>query len=218
VLALAGGGSAGPSAVTPGAVWPGFDSLPAETRALVHPNARQLPRFPNDNPGLLSVGRWPASLVDSGRICRLELSVYPRGVRVPIRDLKQRRAGQALTARYLCSSRGWRAPLYAGPSYAWNGYDALEERSYRETDGKRFREDLYQYRANGLTWAYRRRERSEDLTGPSLTVDEYFDPDGKLAGFQVVRADSDSVTVQWRRGTPVSAGQFREWVAAFAPR
>ena len=35
--------------------------------------------------------------------------------------------------------------------------------------------------------------------------------------FQILRADQDTVAVQWRRGAPVSDAEFREWANTFAP-
>ncbi|MGE5179701.1 MAG: hypothetical protein ACM3PF_11445 [Bacteroidota bacterium] len=197
---------------------PGLDAVPDSVGALIHLSTTRLPPFPNDNPGLLDPGRWADAAGDSGMICALELRTYARGSAVPIRSIRQRKEGQSLSARYLCSAPGWRGPHYSGPFYVWGQHDELVQRSYRTTDGKRYREDLYQYRENGLLWAYRHRERNEDESGPALTLDEYFGLDGKLAGFQLERTGPDSTLVAWRRGARVDEAEFRKWAGEFAPK
>jgi len=203
------------------------DSLPAAVRGLVQTITTQLPPFPEEDPALLDAGRWTQTRADSTKLCALELRVYERGVAVPIRSVLQRHPKQSLSARYLCIARGWPAPRYSGPFYVWDQDNLLEERSFRKTDGKRYREDLYQYRPNGLVWAYRRRERNEDQSGPSMTLDEYFDPNGKLAGFHVVRdpvngaADSaagGALSLCWLRGERVSEEAFQKWATSFSSR
>jgi hypothetical protein len=224
LIALAGlaFGSARLSGAAPppsgGADATALDSIPASLRAMIHPSTTRLPPFPNENPGLLDPGRWADAAGDSGMICALELQTYVRGSAVSIRSVRQRREGQSLSARYLCSAPGWRGPRYSGPFYVWGPHNELVERSYRTTDGRRYREDLYQYRENGLLWAYRHRERSEDGSGPALTLDEYFGLDGKLAGFQLERTGSDSTAIAWRRGARVDEAEFRKWAGEFAPK
>lgn len=192
-----------------------LDSLPAAARPFLHPTAAQLPPFPGENPAALAAASWAPSVRDSDRVCVLELRTYVRGTPVTLSDIRQRKAGQSLSARYLCGSRTWRAPRYAGPFYVWDKDDNLVERSYRATDGSRYREELYQYRGNGSVWAYRHRERNEDQTDPSFMVDEYYDRDGTLAGFSVERTGSDSLSVHRRRGAPVEAEAFRTWASEF---
>lgn len=192
-----------------------LDSLPDAARALLHPSTAHLPPFPGENPGALVPGSWAPSARDSDRVCALELRTYVRGTPVNLRDIRQRKPGQSVSARYLCGSRKWRGPRYAGPFYVWDGNNRLIERSYRTTDGSRYREDLYQYRGNGLLWAYRRRERNEDQSGPGLTLDEYYDPDGRLAGFSLEETAPDSLAVRWRRGARVDEETFRKWAVEF---
>lgn len=182
---------------------------------MLHASTTRLPPFPNENPGLLDPSRWAGDSQSEGRRCVLELRVYERGVAVALRSAQKRKPNQSLSARYLCMERGWKEPRYSGPLYVWNGNNALVERSYRATDGVRYREDLYQYRPNGLIWAYRRRERNEDQSGPSLTQDELFDSEGALAGFSIERVGADTLSVQWVRGTPVGEEAFRKWAADF---
>jgi hypothetical protein len=192
-----------------------IDSLPDAARRLLHPTTAQLPPFPGENPAALDPGSWAPSASDSDRVCALELRTYVRGTPVNLRDIRQRKPGQSVSARYLCGSRKWRGPRYSGPFYVWDGNNQLTERSYRTTDGSRYRDDLYQYRGNGLLWAYRRRERNEDQTGPGLTLDEYFDPDGRLAGFSLEKTAPDSLVVRWRRGARVEEEAFRKWAGEF---
>ena len=185
-------------------------------RALLHPTTAQIPQFPGEDPNALNPASWPSSLQDSTHRCALQLRTYVRGTPFELRDVRQRKPGQSLSARYLCHSRAWREPHYMGPFYVWDRNDALVERSYRTTDGTRYTEDLYQYRTNGLLWAYRHRERNEDqITGPVYVLDEYFDPDGKLAGFSVERSAPDSLMTRWWRGEAVDAGTFQKWSGEF---
>jgi hypothetical protein len=192
-----------------------LDSLPDSTRAMVHATTTQLPPFPNEDPGLLDPSRWVGDSEAANRRCVLELRVYERGVAVALRSSRQRRPNQSLSARYLCMERGWREPRYSGPFYVWSGNNTLIERSYRATNGVRYREDLYQYRANGLIWAYRRRERNEDQSGPSLMTDELFDTDGGLAGVSIEKTGADSLSVRVVRGKAVAEEAFRKWAAEF---
>lgn len=194
---------------------PGFASVPDAVRALLHPTAGLLPPFPHESPEALDPSRWAPTASDSGRVCVLELRTYVRGTPVNLPDIRRRKPGQSLSARYLCGSRAWRGPRYAGPFYVWDGNNALVERSYRETDGTRYREDLYQYRGNGLVWAYRHRERNEDQSGPVFMLDEYYDPDGTLAGFSIERSAPDSLSLRWRRGGAVEEEAFRKWAGEF---
>jgi len=192
-----------------------LDSLPPATRALIHPTTGHLPPFPGENPAALDPTSWASSVEDSDRVCVLELRTYVRGTPVTLRDIRQRKPGQSLSARYLCGSRAWRTPRYAGPFYVWSKDNELVERSYRVTDGSRYHEDLYQYRENGSVWAYRHRERGEDQSGPAFTLDEYYDPNGKLAGFAVERSGPDSLGVHWRRGAAIEEEAFRKWTTEF---
>lgn len=192
-----------------------FAAVPESVRALLHPSTALLPAFPNESPAALDPSRWAPSVRDSDRVCVLELRTYVRGTPVTLSDIRQRKPGQSLSARYLCGSRAWRGPRYAGPFYVWDGHDALVERSYRVTDGTRYREDLYQYRGNGLVWAYRHRERNEDQSGSFFMLDEYYDPDGKLAGFSMERTAPDSLALRWRRGAVVEDEAFRKWAGEF---
>lgn len=205
-----------PVPATPPRTWDAaLDSLPEGARALLHPSTAHLPPFPEENPGALDPGNWAPSARDSDRVCVLELRTYVRGTPVTLRSIRERKPGQSLSARYLCGSRKWRGPRYAGPFYVWDKDDHLVERSYRTTDGSRYRERLYQYRENGSVWAYRHRERNEDQSGPGFTLDEYFDPDGKLAGLSMERPAPDSLAVRWRRGTRVNEEAFRKWAVEF---
>lgn len=195
-----------------------LETIPAGAHAYLHPAASRIPAFPFENPALVDPSSWTAGGKDGKRVCALELRSYDRGVPVSLPSLRERKEGRPLSMRYLCAERTWRGPRYAGPFYVWNGSGHLVERSYRTTDGTRFREDLYQYRGNGLVWAYRRRERNEDGTGPLLIVDEYFGPDGRLAGFSLDRSqgtDGDSLAVRWTNGTLVDDPAFRKWAAEF---
>jgi hypothetical protein len=207
--------AAAPVPPPPGRTEAGFDTVPGAVRALLHPTTALLPAFPNESPEALDPGRWAPSVRDSDRVCVLELRTYVRGTPVTLSDIRQRKPGQSLSARYLCGSRTWRGPRYAGPFYVWDGHNALVERSYRVTDGARYREDLYQYRGNGLVWAYRHRERNEDQSGPFFMLDEYYDPDGKLAGFSIERTTPDSLALRWRRGAVVEDEAFRKWTGEF---
>lgn len=192
-----------------------LDSIPAAVRAMIHPTTTHLPPFPNENPELLDAAHWAATARDSGMVCALELRAYVRGVAVPLQSVRKRKEGQSFSARYLCSAPGWRRPRYAGPFYVWAPDGAMVERSYRVTDGSRYREDLYQYRGIGLIWAFRHREGNEDESGATLTLDEYFGPDGRLAGFLLERTGPDSTSVAWLRGARVDAVEFRKWALTF---
>lgn len=205
-------------------VWEGA-SLPADARAEIHLTSTELPPFPAETSALVDPGTWARVLADSSSRCFLELMGWSRGQAIALRSVTDLKPDWALSARYLCMKRGWRTPRYAGPLYSWSRNRTLEERSYRNTDGTRFREDIYQYRPNGLVWAYRRRERREDLTGPWSTLDEYFDPSGALAGFKLMRvaaagsdstvAASDTLAVRWWRGAPVSEEVFQQKSGSF---
>ena len=216
-----------PSDVAHGAPAPWDDErLPAEARARIHRTTASLPLFPEENPELLDPSKWAATLDDSVTKCRLDLAAWRRASATPIRSVRELKPGQALSARYRCARRGWKVPRYVGPRYSWNSRGRLEERSYRETDGTRYREQIYQYRPNGLVWAYRHRERNEDESGAWTSLDEYFDPDGTLAGFQLARLDAaspdsssvppDTVAFRWWRGAPLEAAPFQARVAGFA--
>lgn len=203
---------------TPERPAPAIETVPAPARAYLHPTTTALPPFPHEDRALLDPAQWGPGIRGEGRICALELRSYDRGVPVSLPSVGSRKPGRPLSARYLCAERAWRGPRYAGPFYVWNGDGSLIERSYRTTDGTRYREVLYQYRGNGLVWAYRRRERNEDRTGPLLLVDEYYGPDGRIIGFSVDRSggpDGDSLAVRWTSGTLVSDAAFRKWAAEF---
>jgi hypothetical protein len=198
--------------------------LPAEVRERVHRTAASLPLFPNNNPELLDPTKWRPAVEDSVTRCRLDLGAWGRASVIPIRSVRELKPGQTLLARYRCARRGWTVPRYVGPRYVWNGRGQLEERAYRESDGTRYRERIYQYRPNGLIWAYRDRERNEDESGPWASFDEYFDPDGTLAGFQIARlegsnSDSSSAppdTIAWWRGAPLVPALFQARIGSFA--
>ena len=197
---------------------PALQVIPPAARGFLHPTASRVPPFPFENPALVDAANWNRGGKAAGRVCALELRTYERGIPVTLSSLRERKSGKPLSARYLCAERAWRGPRYAGPFYVWNGDGSLSERSYRTTDGTRYREDLYQYRASGIVWAYRRRERNEDRTGPFFFVDEYYGPDGTLAGFSVDRSsgpDGDSLAVRWANGRLVDDAAFRKWAAEF---
>jgi len=192
----------------------GLASLPEAVREWAHPTTSRLPAFPGESSMSLDPAKWPRESRDSTRLCTLELRTYDRGRPVTLSSLRQRKPGQSLSARYLCMSRGWRQPRHSGPFYVWDPANTLVERSYRTTDGSRYREDLYQYRGNGLVWAFHHRERNEDQSGPKFFVSEYYDPSGKLAGFSFER-DSDSLYVYWVHGARVDERALRAWAASF---
>lgn len=207
------GSSRTPSAETP---WPASMAVvPDSVRALLHVTTSHLPHFPGEDPNALDPASWPPSMQDSTHRCVLQLRTYLRGTPYELRDVRQRKPNQSLSARYLCTARGWSEPHYMGPFYVWDRNNAMVERSYRTTDGRRYQEELYQYRSNGLLWAYRHRERNEDQSGPLYVLDEYYDPDGKLAGFSVERSPPDSLMTLWWRGETVDAATFQKWAGAF---
>jgi len=207
-----------PASARPEPLDPALQVIPPAARGFLHPTAARVPPFPFENPALVDAANWNRGGKTAGRVCALELRTYERGIPVTLTSLRERKPGRPLSARYLCAERSWRGPRYAGPFYVWNGDGSLSERSYRTTDGSRYREDLYQYRASGVVWAYRRRERNEDRTGPFFFVDEYYGPDGTLAGFSVDRSsgpDGDSLAVRWANGRLVDDAAFRKWAAEF---
>ena len=146
---------------------PRFRVIPPAARGFLHPTASRVPPFPRE-PGARRRRELEPGGQGSG--ARLRAGASHLRARHPGDPLVAARAsrGKPLSARYLCAERAWRGPRYAGPFYVWNGDGSLSERSYRTTDGTRYREDLYQYRASGIVWAYRRRERNEDRTGAVL--------------------------------------------------
>ena len=225
---------AGSGPVRPPVPW---SHLPPGLRSLVHPTARDIPRFPGESDSLLDVRRWPKEWQLEGRTLYLRFREQGRfgETTVGLHDVTQIHPGFDYTAYYvsLDDDPGRPGPRALpgslntdGPLYAWRADSSLVYRSYRTSS----LHENWTYDDDGRLFFYHRRS-SRPLPRTWLSCErkpsqwhaqtEWYSEDGHLVALQTeegaywngvrmsYRAYADSIG-RWREVRYPMRGPFQQ--------
>ena len=160
-------------------------AVPIELRGRVHMSAREVPRFPEDDPKLMHLKGWPAKRRIEGWDCKLDVrSSYFDGRRPLQVGIKP-----TSSAHYLCRPRWWPwgKPQARGPWYVWTLDGQLLERAYT-----RARRDMVIYQVD-------RAGRLVGFEDWKHQTTEYFDVDGALIAGEYGTGGRDETWAEYRQ-------------------
>lgn len=186
-------------------------ALPAHVRPLVHERAAGVPPFAHEDSLLADPKAWPAAMTLGGKRCVLQITSSNSGVGSSHKTLATVWPGDTLNLKY--QYRGARRDLVFGPSYFWDGNGRLWARGWTEPDSGALRYVLYTTNDAGALLGYHLSSRKFQPTSTDtlLSLSEYFDRKGKLAGFSYqMSVGKISESQWWWAGMPVSEDDWRE--------
>lgn len=127
-------------------------------------------------------------------------------VAVSSKTLRGFPSGYTLHLGYECNAAVGK--LAFGPSYSWYKSGIIWRRTWYEPDTVYFRSTGYDYYPTGEIQGYRTGYRRQDMRAVDtlITLDEYFERGGELAGFRYRGAGGQQY--YWR-GKPISGEGMR---------
>lgn len=202
-LACAAPAQAGPS------LWEKVD-LPPHVRPVIHERANAVPPFAHEDSTLADPKAWPKEIELGGKRCVLQITSNNSGVGSNHKTLATLWPGDTLNLKYQCRRAG--KDLVFGPSYFWDSNGRLWARGWTEPDSAALRYSLYTTYDAGTLLGYHvsSRRLQPASTDTLLTLSEYFDRKGKLAGFSHQMSVGKANESQWWwGGKQVSEDEWR---------
>ena len=144
--------------------------IPPDLQALVKPNARDVPPYPEPPDSLMQVARWPLTRVFDGKVYSLKYRASSSDVTKDVTTLAEVPQGWSYSAHYEREG-GWR-----GPSYTWHADGSLAARGYYDSGNV---DPYWAYDRNGNLRRYSFAVKESSLG--SMAIVEYFAvPSGDL--------------------------------------
>lgn len=187
-------------------------ALPAHIRPLIHERAIAVPPFAQEDSTLADPKAWAKEIRLGGKRCFLQITSNNSGVGSRHKTLATLWAGDTLNLKYQCRAAG--RDLVYGPSYFWDSNGRLWARGWTEPDSSTLRYTLHTTYDGGTLLGYHvsRRKLQPTSADTLLSLSEYFDRKGKLAGFSHQMSVGKSNESQWWWGGKLVSED--EWRAA----
>jgi hypothetical protein len=153
---------------------------------------------------------WPKAMTLGGKRCILQITSSNSGVGSSHKTLATVWPGDTLNLKFQC--RGGGRDLVFGPSYFWDGNGRLWARGWMEPDSSALRYVLYTtYDAGSLLGFHVSHRKFQPTSADTLlSLSEYFDRKGKLAGFsQQMSVGKSNESHWWWDGKQVSEDDWR---------